>query len=40
MYKEEYERSELEIIMLRTENVITESVPKQEQDELPIRGGN
>ena len=40
MYKEKYERSELEIIVFKTEDVIMTSVfdPEAGDDELPIRG--
>ena len=40
MYKEKYERTELEIIKFLTEDVIMTSggFPEEEDDELPIRG--
>ena len=40
MYKEKYERSELEIIEFQTEDVIMTSPfdPEEGDDELPIRG--
>ena len=39
MYKEKYERPELDLIIFRTEDVITTSAsnPLEEDDELPIR---
>ena len=36
MYKEKYERSELEIIEFKTDDVIMTS-PVEEDDELPIK---
>lgn len=40
MNKERYERTELEIFEFQTEDVIMTSggIPKEEDDELPIRG--
>lgn len=39
MKKERYERTELEIFEFQTEDVImTSGIPKEEDDELPIRG--
>ncbi len=40
MYKEKYERTELEIIKFLTEDVIMTSgfEPEEGDDELPIRG--
>ena len=39
MYKEKYERSELDVIRFRNADVITTSAsnPLEEDDELPIR---
>ena len=39
MKKERYERTELEIFEFQTEDVImTSGFPKEEENELPIRG--
>ena len=36
MYKEKYERTELEILMFQTEDVITTSGPEYEDDETEL----
>ena len=38
MKKERYERTELEIIGFQAEDVIMTSIPREGDDELPIRG--
>ena len=42
MYKESYEKAKLDIVVFRTEDVITTSntEPTSGENELPIIGGN
>lgn len=37
--KEKYNRTELEIIEFTTDDVLNTSVPREEDDELPIKTG-